>query len=77
MRAGLEFWLLPKSQNVLEQIPAAEVNTGQSGFIYVSQIAMCLQGQATFPPTTFNSLYFFFPKLFSACFRQRRLLQDK
>lgn len=34
MRAGLEFWLLTKSQNVLEQLPAAKVNTGQSGFIY-------------------------------------------
>lgn len=36
MGAGPEFcWLPPKSQNVLEQIPAAEVNTGQSGFIYL------------------------------------------
>lgn len=36
MGAGPEFcWLPPKSQNVLEQIPAAEVNTSQSGFIYL------------------------------------------
>lgn len=36
MGAGPELcWLPPKSQNVLEQIPAAEVNTGQSGFIYL------------------------------------------
>lgn len=40
----------PKSQNVLEQIPAANVETGQSGFVYLCvRLHVSEQEQGMFP----------------------------
>lgn len=46
---GLEFWLLPKSQNVLEQIPAAKLIRARVDLSICVSDCMHLEEQAVFP----------------------------
>lgn len=69
MGAGPEFcWLPPKSQNVLEQIPAAEVNTGQSGFIYLRlQLHESKKNKPSYPALFLKRHSLFVHRCHSSC----------
>lgn len=68
MRAGPELWLTPKSQNVLEQIPAEKVNTGQNGFIHLYLRLHASKGARYLPTTILNiATSLFMTHFFSSC----------
>lgn len=76
MGAGPEFcWLPPKSQNVLEQIPAAEVNTGQSGFIYL-RLHESKKNKASFPALFLKHHSLFVHRCHSSCHLNDRRLRE-
>lgn len=53
MRAGLEFWLLPKSQNVLKQIPEAKLIQARVDLSVRLRLQECT-GTSSLPTTVFT-----------------------